>query len=246
MTVIGGFTALPTFAQSISENALTGSNFQSFSIVGGAALGFSSIGTTPAGATLAGGAAQGANIAAITGETFIWTGAASTLSAIAVIDTGAGGGDTYQPFLFNLGTGVYNTPSSQFNLSAQTDLLGASDSVTLPGVSSGKTQLEIDFSGADQITLQTGDTYAFGLLYTGGSTANLNFERSSGAQSDPNGDGFTATGLSATADNAAPYSGSVRNEFIGVYATTPVPEPSTYAMLGGGLTLLGGLRRFKK
>src|ERR1017187_8095869 len=85
--------------------------------------------------------------------------------------------------------------------------------------------LEFDFSGADAITLASGHSYAFGLLNNNG-TSDLNYRRSSGAQSDPNGDGFTLASLSALTDTAAPYSGSVHNSFIGVYTTT-VPEPST-------------------
>ena len=153
-----------------------------------------------------------------------------TLSAISIIDNGGNGLATYQPFLFNLGTTVFNAPSSVFNPSLHLNLLS---SVTLQPPPLGSANfLEFDFSGADAVRLTTGDSYAFGLIHIAG-TNDLSYQRSSGAQSDPNGDGFTLSGLTATVDNAAPYSTAVRNSFIGAY--TVVPEPSALALTGFGL-----------
>jgi hypothetical protein len=206
--------------------------FPTFSISGvNGSLAFQSILAAPAGATIQGGASQGpVAVGTGWGETFNWTGGAATLSAVSIINNGGGGVGTYQPFLFDLGTTIFNLTSSQFNPSTQVNLLST---VTLqPGPQGSPNFVEFDFSGADAITLTANHSYAFGLL-NNNSTSDLNYRRSSGAQSDPNGDGFTFSGFSATSDNASPYSGAVRNSFIGVYTTT-VPEPSCLALLGLG------------
>jgi|ERR1017187_3960329 hypothetical protein len=218
-SALGLLTAFP----SVSISGVNGSLF------------FESILASPAGATLQGGASQGpVTVGTAWGETFNYTGVnGATLGAISIIDNGGGGVATYQPFLYDLGTGLYNLPSTQFNPSTQVNLLGA-QTITPPPLGSANF-LEFDFSGADAITLIAGHSYAFGLLNNNG-TSDMNYRRASGAQSDPNGDGFTFTSFSATADNAAPYSGSVRNSFIGVY--TEVPEPASMTLMGLG-TLAG-------
>jgi hypothetical protein len=146
--------------------------------------------------------------------------------------------------LYNLGTTIYSSGSQDFNPSAQTNLLASGDSITA-GATGGNNFEELDFAGADAtVTLITGDSYAFTLLNTSGS--NLNVFRSSGTQSDPNGDGYTFSSTSATTDNAQPFSGAgIRNLFIGVYAT-PVPEPTSVSLIGVASLGLISRRRNKR
>jgi hypothetical protein len=236
-------TASASASVTMNNSAVsTATTFPTYSISGvNGSLAFQSILATPSGATIQGGASQGpVSVGTGWGETFNWTGGGDTLEAISIIDNGGGGGGTYQPFLFDLGTTVYNLTSSQFNPSAQVNLLST---LTLQPPPFGSANfLEFDFSGADAITLTTGHSYAFGLL-NNNATSDMNYRRSSGAQSDPNGDGFTFASFTATSDNASPYSGSVRNSFIGIY-TVAVPEPSSLALFIGAA--LGALSLHRK
>jgi hypothetical protein len=224
-------------AVTINNNSVgAATDFPTFSISGvNGNLAFESVLSTPAGATLQGGASQGpVTVGTGWGEVFNYTGGAAKLGAVSIIDNGGGGAGTYQLFLFDLGTGLFNTTSSQFNPSTQVNLFGT-QTVQPPAFGSANF-LEFDLSGTDAVTLTTGHSYAFGLVNNNG-TSDMNYRRSNGAVSDPNGDGFTFSGFSATSDNASPYSGSVRNSYIGVY-TLAVPEPSSIAFLGLGLASL--------
>ncbi|MGD0261172.1 MAG: hypothetical protein ABSD29_15280 [Verrucomicrobiota bacterium] len=230
-------------AISLNNNSLgSATSFPTYSISGNnGTLFFQDTLSTPSGATLQGGASQGYTANQGFGEIFNYTGpSGATLSAISIIDTGGGGTATFQPFLFDLGSGIYNAGSSQFNPSIQVNLI-STPTLTPPALGSANF-LEFDFSGADAISLNSGDSYAFGLLNNNNNTG-MTFLRSSGTQSDPNGDGFTLTSLSATSDNASPFSSAVRTLFVGVYTIAAVPEPSLFALGGLGLAMLLILRR---
>ena len=245
-TEVKALTALCMLVLAASAQATIGLNnisrgsstdFPTYSISGvNGTLFFESVLTTPSGYTLAGGASQGYTASQGFGEVFNYTGSSgAALGAITIVDTGGGGTATFQPFLFDLGTSIYNQPTSQFNPSAQVNLLSTT-TVTPPAFGSANF-LEFDFSGADAISLTTGHSYAFGLLNNNANNA-MYFERSSGGASDPNGDGFTLTSLSVTSDNASPWSSAVRTMMIGVY--TVVPEPSSLALIGCAFAVLIG------
>lgn len=202
-----------------------------------------------AGGTIAGAQVQGGYDGAVGwGETFNWAGSANgnVLSAYSMIITGANPSDTYQPFLLDLGTSIFNGYSTPFNPSLHPNLLSSATTFNMPNVG-GSTFLEFDLTGSDAITLTVGHSYAFGLL-NGGSNlgADIYFLRAGGVITDPNGMPFYTgpAGLSDTSASCSGWGGSARNIFVGLY-TTPVPEPSSLALVGAGIMLMGMFRRSK-
>jgi hypothetical protein len=182
--------------------------------------------SSPSGAsglTIQGGTSQGIPAGTVIGEIFKWSGDKSILTSIDFVDTGSGGKGVYRIFLLDLGTGVFFSPANSFDPKNHRDLLNAGDTITVTNTAT-KSFVELDFSGTDAITLQTGHSYAFGLLSMS-DVSDLFIERSGGGQSDDYGEGFTATSLKDTGASASPFADSVRNVFVGIYSA-PVPEPA--------------------
>jgi hypothetical protein len=204
------------------------------------------------GGSIAGGQSQGGfGFGNGWGEVFKWAGSANgdLLQAYSMVVNSANSARIYQPFLLDLGTGTYNSYSTPFNPSIAPNLLGSS-TITISGLSAGpQSFVEMDLTGLDAVALTVGHSYAFGLLNVDPAAVgtDIYFMRASGTQTDPNGMPFDtgASGLSSTSAAAPGWGGGPRNIFIGLY-TAPVPEPSSMALLGGGLAALFMVRRFKR
>jgi hypothetical protein len=254
-SVAAAFTGTAQAQITFSESAVGSSTlFPSTSISGNnGSLAFSDINSSVSGDTIAGGVSQGVGSSASGyswGETFLWTSADSSvngnvLGAFSMVVNAAASGNVYTPFLYDLGSGpgAYNSTSFSFNTSTEVNLLDGS-SITMSGLSAGpQSFLEFDFAGSDQAALTVGQEYAFGLVNVG-TEGNIFFQRSNGAQADPNGAPFATS--TAPTDAYAAYGGGPRNEFIGLYTVQAVPEPGIMALTGlAGLMGMLVIRRRK-
>jgi len=228
IALLGGLSHLAQAQFEVYNNTIT-TAFQSAAIgPSGGTLAFSDTAASPSGYTIAGGSAITGSANAALGETFYWSGATAELTAFALVSTGEGGSQTYQPFLFDLGSSLFNSSTTGFAPNNYVNML-ATGTITDPALSSGLHQLEIDIAAG--VTLTQGQSYAIGLQNTSANW-DIFLQKSSGGQSDPDGEGFTFSGgLSSTAyDNPSPFAGSPRDVFMGLYTTTAVPEPSTIAL----------------
>jgi len=194
--------------------------------------------------TILGGVTQEIPARTAIGEVFKWNGDSATLSSIDFVAAGSGGKGVYQVFLLDLGSDTFSNASHFFDPANHDNLFNAGDTLTITN-SEEKEFIEVGFSVTDRITLQDGDSYAFGLLSTN-SVSDLTLVRSGGGPSDPLGAGFTTDGLDSTSANVSPFSSSgVRNIFLGVY-TIPPPPPAVsmtathLATIGTHLGILPG------
>jgi hypothetical protein len=228
---VGSSTAFPTYSISGNNGSL------SFTTA-----------TSTGGGSISGAVSQyGYGAGSAWGEVFNWQGSANgnTLAAFSMVMNGSTGNGSYQPFLMDLGTTVFNTSSSSFNPSLHANLLSSTSALNVSAVGS-QNFLEFDLSDVDSVTLTIGHSYAFGLLCTAGASSDISFQRANGVQSDANGVQFyiASGGLTSSSATVPGWGGGPRNMLIGLYTVT-VPEPSSMALAGLGAAAMLIMRRRK-
>jgi len=169
-------------------------------------------------------------------------GSSFTLGAIEIDQASmTGGAGVFNLFMYDLGSSYAlpaGNPVYTFT-GSESSLITAGLNVTLPNTA----QFDVfTFSGADNVSLNAGDSYLFDLVAADG-ISSLGWRR---GPITANQDiavnsvvvGAAGTGLNngGTAANRTP---------VAAFFAAPVPEPSSFALIGGGIALLGAIRRRK-
>jgi hypothetical protein len=159
-------------------------------------------------------------------ETFKVLSGPTTLDKIAITITSGGDANSYTLRLLDLGDMSANYKPATYN--DGTDLWGGSITWTCGGT--GRTVYEFDFTGAEEVALTVGNSYAFEL--TRGSTGGMLWYR--GGDDYAYGCMYDGSATAGVRDWIP--RGAARTAGMAVYMT---PEPATIALLGlGGLALL--------
>ncbi len=197
-------------------------------------------------ATISGGTGQADP--AITGafgvlaETFTPTSSFTLGSFNTLLSISANG--TYQVHLYDLGpANTVSVSASTATYTPGTDLFsGLSLSLSTTAAS---VQGTFSLTGSDQVSLQANEEYALE-LWTPTAIGQNGILVFRGAVADPGGQMFSAPD-SAGARNTLAGNGQAgaapRTAGLALYSAAPVPEPSTFALIGLGAATLFAFRR---
>lgn len=145
----------------------------------------------------------------------------------------AGGVQTYDIEIYDLGAypaSGYPATSATYTPGSLTSLLPSGTQFTYnAGAAGAQNVAELTFSGADAITLNAGELYAFQIDPTTSTTAY--WARDTGSVSSPAGEAYRMNQFSS--GNMGAINGAIRNMDFAV-TVAAVPEPSSMALLGLG------------
>jgi hypothetical protein len=168
-------------------------------------------------------------------------GSSFNLGAIEIFQQSLTGAGNFNLFMYDLGSSFVvpaGNPLYTFT-GSEVDLFSAGDNVTLANAS----QFDVlTLSGADNISMNSGDSYLFDLVATDGSSLTWNrgpitANQAIAVNSVVVGGAGTVLNNSAAGANRTP---------IAAFFAEPAPEPTTLALAGlGGLASLVALRRKK-
>lgn len=169
-------------------------------------------------------------------------GSSFTLGAVEIDEAFESGAGNYNLVMYDFGSS-YTLPASSpvYTFSgSELNLLSPGLNVTLPNAH----QFDVlTLSGADQVSITSGDSYWFGLVATDGSS--LTWER---GPITPNQDiavnSSSAVGPAGSVLNNG-GTGANRTPIAAFFAASPVPEPSSFALIGLGTAALFAFRRRK-
>jgi hypothetical protein len=167
-------------------------------------------------------------------------GSSFTLGAVEIDEAFLTGAGNFNLVLYDLGSS-YSLPGTSpvyTFTGTETDLLGA-DNVTL----TSHNQFDVfTFSGADNVSMTSGDSYWFGLEATDGTV--LTWERGAiTANQDIAVNSVVVGGAGTVLNNGG--TGANRTPIAAFFAA-PVPEPTSLALVGLGLAFFGVTRRSRK